>query len=63
MSGLPDMPESYQKVTYALAPVADGTELTVTQENIKTEAAKNHSEENWKLVLANLKKLLETASV
>lgn len=58
-SGLPDSPENYQIVTYNLEPMADGTKLTVTQSNIRSEEAKNHSQENWKTVLGAMKKLLE----
>lgn len=58
-SGLPDVPESYQKVTYELSPVARGTGLTITQDNVKTEESKKHSEQNWGIVLDKLKELLE----
>ena len=59
LSGLPDAPEHYKKVTYALAPENGGTRLTVTQDNNATEEAREHSEENWKMVLGKLKALLE----
>ena len=59
MSGLPDAPENYQKVTYTMAAEGDGTRLVVTQENIKTAEAQKHSGENWGVVLENLKNVLE----
>jgi uncharacterized protein YndB with AHSA1/START domain len=59
MSGLPDLPGNYKKVTYRLRPEKDGTLLTVTQDNNATEEEKAHSEGNWKMVLEGLKKVVE----
>jgi uncharacterized protein YndB with AHSA1/START domain len=59
LSGLPDVPESYQAVRYELATEAGGTKLTVTQDNNATQEDANHSEQNWKIVLDGIKKLLE----
>jgi uncharacterized protein YndB with AHSA1/START domain len=59
MSGLPDAPENYQKVSYELEPAGDGTKLTITQEGNKSEESAQHSEGNWKTVLESLKKLAE----
>lgn len=59
MSGNPDAPENYQIVSYALEPKGDETTLTVTQENATSEADRDHSGENWNMVLTSLKKLLE----
>ncbi|MCL7413842.1 MAG: SRPBCC domain-containing protein [ANME-2 cluster archaeon] len=58
-SGKPDMPENYHTVTIEL--VSDGAETTVSlsQDNNETEQARKHSEKNWKMMLARLKKLLE----
>lgn len=63
MSGIEDKPENYVPVTYALSEGNNKTTLTVTQENIPTEKMKAHSEKNWKMVLTNLKKLLEKRMV
>ena len=60
MSGIEDMPENYAIITYELFAEADITTLVVTQENIPDEARKEHSIENWKMVLQDLKKLLES---
>lgn len=59
LSGVSDTPENYKQVTYELTPVSGGTRLTVIQDNNTTEEERNHSEQNWGLVLAGLKKLLE----
>ena len=59
MSGMEDKPENYVDVTYALAGNNDGTTLTITQENIPDEKTKEHSEENWRKVIGDLKNLLE----
>jgi len=58
-SGLADKPENYNTVTYALSNAGGGTELIVTQDNIQTKEAADHSEGNWALVLQAMKKLLE----
>jgi hypothetical protein len=56
---LPDVPESYQTVRYELATEGGGTKLTVTQDNNVTQEDASHSEQNWKIVLDGIKKLLE----
>jgi uncharacterized protein YndB with AHSA1/START domain len=60
MSGIEDKPENYAIVTYELFNEGEVTTLVVTQENIPDEARKEHSIENWKMVLQDLKKLLES---
>lgn len=60
LSGKPDVPESYHAVTWELTGRDDGTELTLTQTDNETEEARDHSEENWEMVLGNLKELLES---
>jgi len=59
MAGLDDKPENYHIVTIDLAEKDNQTQVTLTQDNNANEAAKEHSEKNWKLMLASLKKLLE----
>ncbi|MBX4205063.1 MAG: SRPBCC domain-containing protein [Candidatus Doudnabacteria bacterium] len=58
-SGLPDIPENYQKVIYELIPEGDQTKLMITQEGNKTEDSAKHSETNWNMVLDSMKKLVE----
>lgn len=57
-SGLEDKPENYLLVTYEVKSIEAGTELTITQSNYDEEKAK-HSVENWAIVVAGLKKLVE----
>ena len=59
LSGVPDSPENYHTVTYMLSETADGTEVTITQDNNPTEQEKEHSEQNWRIVLESMKRLLE----
>ena len=59
MSGIEDKPENYVIVTYKLSGEDYNVTLTVTQENIRDEKMKTHSEENWKKVLNDLKSLME----
>lgn len=59
MSGTEDKPENYATVTYELFKEANGTWLTLTQDNCKTEEQKKHLEENWDMMLDGLKKVAE----
>lgn len=59
LSGTPDSPEHYQEVSWALTDLGGTTELAVTERNLPSEDAKAVSDESWKMVLENLKKLLE----
>ena len=59
LSGLPDVPENYKTVRYELSTEGGGTRLTITQDNNETQEEANHSEQNWKMVLEGMKKLLE----
>jgi uncharacterized protein YndB with AHSA1/START domain len=57
-SRLADLPENYSTVTYQLKPENEETVLTIIQEGFKDEKALIDSQEGWKLVLNNLKRLL-----
>lgn len=59
MSGMDDEPENYVTVTYRLSERNDTTEITVTQDNIRDQKMKEHSEQNWEKVLLGLKDMLE----
>ena len=59
LSGVPDVPENYHKVTYQLMEKEGKTEVTILQDNNGSEEEKAHSEANWKVVLEGMKKLLE----
>ena len=58
-SGVADVPENYQKITYRLQAISGGTRLTVLQENHRSAEAREHSEQNWRVVLDGLKKIVE----
>jgi hypothetical protein len=47
-------------VAYTLANTGDSTEVTITQDNNASEEEKEHSEQNWRAVLAGMKNLLES---
>ncbi len=59
MSGTEDKPENYQNVSYRLNEVNGITTLELTQDNIKDEASKQHSEQNWQMVFGKMKELVE----
>jgi uncharacterized protein YndB with AHSA1/START domain len=60
MSGKEDKPENYNLVTYKIEKKDDKTLLTLSQDNIATEKDKDHSTENWKMVLKKLKEVIES---
>ena len=59
LSGVPDTPENYHRVTYTLVEKGDSTEVTITQDNNASDEEKAHSEKNWQTVLEGMTKLLE----
>lgn len=59
LSGEPDMPENYHTVTIELSGDGRQTTISLSQDNNATEAAREHSEKNWKMMFDGLKKLLE----
>jgi uncharacterized protein YndB with AHSA1/START domain len=59
LSGLPDVPESYKTVRYELSSEDSGTRLTISQDNNASQEEASHSEQNWKMVLESIKRLLE----
>ncbi len=59
LSGLADIPENYNTVSYELTAAGSGTQLTLTQDNNATQEDADHSAQNWNMVLDGLKKLLE----
>ena len=54
-----DIPENYQTITYEVADKGDHILLRITQTKIDSEEQKEHSEQNWNMVLGELKKLVE----
>ncbi|MFC9332175.1 SRPBCC domain-containing protein [Arthrobacter sp. NPDC057009] len=59
LSGLPDEPDSYHTVEYGLEPVAEGTRVSITQGNNRSDDEAAESEKLWGMVLGNLKQYLE----
>lgn len=63
MGGLPDVPENYQQVTYELLEIDGVTTLHISQDNVKSEAAKEHSESNWQYIFGQMKTMIERGEV
>ena len=59
VSALPDAPENYQEVTWALSERDGLIELMITERNLTSEDAKAASEDGWKVALTSLKAVLE----
>jgi uncharacterized protein YndB with AHSA1/START domain len=59
LSGLPDKPESYHTVTIELSDQGTLTHVSLSQDNNPTEQEREHSENNWGMMLTSLKKFLE----
>jgi uncharacterized protein YndB with AHSA1/START domain len=59
MSGTKDKPENYANVSYRVIEKDGVSTLEITQDGIKDEATKEHSEQNWQMVFGGLKKILE----
>ena len=59
MSGAPDKPENYQKVSWKVSGKNGRTQLTVSEDNLPSKEAKEVSEQSWNTVLKKLKELLE----
>lgn len=59
LSGLPDVPENYHTVTIRLVRERSGTRVDLMQDNNESEEARAHSEGSWKMMLGQLKVLVE----
>ena len=59
LSGLPDTPENHHTVTIELSARGGQTSVSLSQDGNANEEARAHSENNWKMMLDGLKKLLE----
>jgi hypothetical protein len=59
LSGKPDLPENYHTVTIELVTDEARTSISLSHDNNETEQAREHSEQNWKMMLNALKNLLE----
>ncbi len=61
LSGLPDQPGSYHTVTIELSAQGPETRVSLSQDNNSTEQEREHSEKNWEMMLAGLKRFVEGA--
>jgi uncharacterized protein YndB with AHSA1/START domain len=62
IGGKPDIPENYNTITIELIEISADcarTNVTLWQDNNESEEAREHSEKNWRMVLNDLKELLE----
>ena len=59
LSGKPDVPESYQTVSYLLADDGDGTLVTITQDGCADDAEAQRMSENWGMTLESLRSVVE----
>jgi len=59
LSGQPDLPENYHTVTIQLSEEGAHTHLTLTQDNNASDQEREHSEQNWNMMLRTLKQLME----
>ena len=58
-SPLPDLPENYMIITYTVAEVDGGVQLEIIQENAASQETADHSNENWKALMSEVKKIVE----
>lgn len=59
MSGKEDKAENYNNVIYELKAENEGTLVSISQDNIENEKQLEHMNQNWGMVLDNMKKMLE----
>lgn len=65
LSGAPDVPESYHRLTFtldavpAVPPVPAGTRLSLTQDNNETPQAAEHASGMWRDMLDTLRESIE----
>src|SRR5437764_9922126 len=56
LAGQPDLPENYHTVTIELTPRGAGPLVLLSQDNNATEEEREHSEQNWRMMLTSLKR-------
>ena len=59
LSGAPDVPENYHTVTVELSPEGTRTRVTLTQDRNATDEEREHSEQNWRMMLEGMKQVVE----
>jgi uncharacterized protein YndB with AHSA1/START domain len=60
ISRLPDVPENYTVIEFALAPLENGTELTIILSNFPTDAILKHVDFYWAGTIEIMKRVAET---
>jgi uncharacterized protein YndB with AHSA1/START domain len=60
VSGVPDLLENYQTVSWVLTERDGQTDLTVTDDNIRSEEARVASDQGWETALSALKAVVES---
>jgi uncharacterized protein YndB with AHSA1/START domain len=59
LSGKPDKPESYHKVTITIDTKGEASDVTLTQDKNDTESEREKSQGNWASMLKGLEKTIE----
>jgi uncharacterized protein YndB with AHSA1/START domain len=59
MTGQPDVPENYHRVTYEISADGDRSTLRLTQDNAGSAEEAEHSSANWQMMLDGLKRVVE----
>ncbi len=59
LSGVADKSENYHTVTIELSPEGNQTQVVLSQDHNGTEDERTHSEQNWNMMLAALKRFVE----
>jgi uncharacterized protein YndB with AHSA1/START domain len=59
MSGAEDRPENYHTLTYDLEQRGQTTHLSLSQDHNASEEEAEHSKQNWEMMLAGLKDVVE----
>jgi uncharacterized protein YndB with AHSA1/START domain len=59
LAGLSDKPENYHTVTIELSDEGIQTRVSLAQDNNPTEVERDHSQKNWEMMLAGLKRFVE----
>jgi uncharacterized protein YndB with AHSA1/START domain len=59
LSGVPDEPGNYHTVTVDLSAEGSGTRVDLSQDGSATTEARDHSEQNWSVMLSALKQYVE----
>lgn len=59
LTGQQDKPENYHVITIELDNHGEETKVSLAQDNNASEEDRQHAEENWNMMLSNLKQVVE----